>query len=93
MSEITTVSLEGLKPAKNIRFIKAQWWDITSRFVIVFVRTEKDNERALRMDMNKKAFLDYLGDNVLDEYVRSKSGDIWNAVAHAMRESENTAAL
>lgn len=87
MSEITTVPLDGLRSAKGIEFVKAQWWDISSRFVIVFVRTAEAGEKPLRMDMNKRAILDYIGDEYLDGCIRAKSIEIWSVIASAMRES------
>ncbi len=83
MSEpATSVGLDGVSASGSVRFIRAEWWDNASRFAVV-VANGPFGEKRLRMDINKQAFLDYFGDEKLDNFVRASALSIWEVIARA----------
>jgi hypothetical protein len=55
----------------------AEWWNEDSKCVVVRGSTMKDREDfALRLDLDKRAFLDRVGNDETDELLRTKAPEI-----------------
>lgn len=78
--EIRSVDLAEAPSTRDIRFVEAQWWDDKSPLVVVVCRYHDDVTR-LRMDLDKKSFLDHLEDPGDDNYVQRSSKRVWEIVA------------
>jgi hypothetical protein len=79
-----TIHLQDrVPPANGISFLRAEWWDDSSRFVLVrYSRDGKEPELGLRLDLDKKIFLDHIEDsNSLDQAVQQRVNLIWQIVA------------
>jgi hypothetical protein len=69
--------------AGNISFLRAEWWDDSSRFVVVryAVKGEEVKTRGFRLDLDKKVFLDHISDDPkLDKEVQNRVDPIWHIV-------------
>jgi hypothetical protein len=68
-------------------FLRAEWWDDHSRFVLVRYALEgKEQEFGLRLDLDKKIFLDHLPDPKLDEIAQFLAKPIWEFIVQRRRE-------
>jgi hypothetical protein len=81
MAETTTIDLT--QRIESFRFVTAEWWDEKSKFVVVRGSTEKDSEDfAVRLDIEKRAFLDHVSNPMTDKLVQSQASQIsqlvWN---------------
>jgi hypothetical protein len=85
MTEIKSIDLDQRVPdAKYVRFLRAEWWDDRSRFVLIRYATDgKEKDLGLRLDLDKKIFLDHVSDPDTDKIVQSRVGKIWEIVAAA----------
>jgi hypothetical protein len=78
------VNLKGKgTDADGVAFLRAEWWDPSSIFVLVH-DSYKDHEAelGLRLDLDKKVFLDHMPDPNLDAEVQKRVHSIWKIVAH-----------
>jgi hypothetical protein len=71
-----------------VSFLRAEWWDPSSRFVLVrYSRKGHEEELGLRLDLDKRVFLDHLSDDPhLDADVQSRVETIWKIVAQERSE-------
>ncbi|HJS84224.1 MAG TPA: hypothetical protein VJ779_02055 [Acetobacteraceae bacterium] len=86
MVNVNDASLEGrLEWIGPVRFIRAQWWDEAPRFALLRFAFEHGEEQqlGLRMDLDKKAILDSIGDQNLDAAIQQQAEQIWRAVVEA----------
>ncbi len=84
MADIKTIDLEEVvKPALPwLSFLRAEWWDDSSRFVLIrYSLKGKEQELGLRLDLDKRVFLDHLDDPELDMFVQYQVENIWRVVA------------
>lgn len=81
---VKSIDLTGaVKNANDISFLRVEWWDDSSRFVLVrYSRAGKEQEFGLRLDLDKKIFLDHFEDTDLDKKVQTLVEPIWSIVAH-----------
>jgi hypothetical protein len=95
MAETTTIDLT--RRIELFRFVTAEWWDENSKFVVVRGSTEKNPEDfALRLDIEKRAFLDHVSNPEADKLVQSQASQIsqlvWSERAKLQRRRELGAA-
>ena len=80
MAEIRSINLAEIPSKNGIDFIEAQWWDDSSPLVVVLYSYHGDVMR-LRMDIDKRAFIDHLSDPSRDKTVQNLALPIWEIVA------------
>lgn len=92
MSEyvIHSIDLAELPSKDDIKFIKAEWWDDQSPLVVVVCR-HRGELAKLRMDLDKRTFLDHLTDARGDKAVQSLSLPVWEIVAKQRFQAESAA--
>ena len=78
-----TITLDLSSRMQLFRLLTAQWWDENSKFVVVSGSTKKDPANfTLRLDLEKRAFLDHAPNPHTDELVQSQVHEIsrlvWN---------------
>ena len=78
--EICSINLAEAPSNQNIGFIQAQWWDEKSTLVVVLCHHHGDLTR-LRMDLDKRSFLDHLKDPRDDSDLQSFAAQIWEIIA------------
>lgn len=85
MADVESVDLtKRLKPAGELVFLSAEWWSKSSRFALVrYSYQYKEQEFGLRLDLDKRVFLDHLEDPKLDKIIESYAKIIWEIVADA----------
>jgi len=83
MADIKTIDLKYITQAAPwLSFLRAEWWDDSSRFVLIRYSLEgKEQELGLRLDLDKKIFLDHMDDPKLDTIVQHEAENIWRVVA------------
>jgi hypothetical protein len=69
-----------IPPMDNIQFRQAQWWDDDSPLVVVLCSYHGDEVR-LRMDIDKRRFIDHLDDPRADNAVQERVLPIWEIIA------------
>jgi hypothetical protein len=72
MAETVTIDLSSHIDA----FLKltAEWWEENSKFVVIRGATKKDADKfALRLDLDKRAFLDHVDNERTDKLVQSQA--------------------
>jgi hypothetical protein len=79
----TTTRLDLSKQIKLFHLLTAEWWDENSKFVVVRGSTKRESEDfALRLDLEKRAFLDHASNPKTDQLVQSQvhliSQLVWN---------------
>ncbi len=82
-----TVNLRGRIPdAGTIRFLRAEWIEPNPHFVLIrFAMGSKEQEYGLRLDLDKRAILDEIGDAETNQLVKERARDIWGLVAERAR--------
>jgi hypothetical protein len=66
-----------------LAFLRAEWWDDRSRFVLVRYSLEgKEHELGLRLDLDKKIFLDHFNDPYLDKFAQAMVRPIWEYIVY-----------
>jgi hypothetical protein len=89
---MTTITVDLSKELEFFRLLTAEWWDENSKFVVVRGSTKKDPENfALRLDLEKRAFLDHLSNPKTDELVQSQVLLISQLVWHERLRQRNAA--
>jgi hypothetical protein len=82
--EIRQIDLQKymVPDAGDISFLRAEWWDDSSRFVVVryALKREEVKTRGFRLDLDKKVFLDHVSDPKLDKEVQDRVDKIWHIV-------------
>jgi hypothetical protein len=90
MPEINSIDLRGkVADAGRVHFLRAEWQVPHSRFVIL--RYSVDNKEpeprfGLRLDLDKVAILDDIGDPATDVAVKDRAKQIWDIVIMYRRE-------
>jgi hypothetical protein len=68
-----------------LRLTRAEWWEEAPRFVLLrFEDGIGMRPYGVRMDMDKKTFLDSLDDLPLDNQLRAKKDEIWRLIAERL---------
>lgn len=83
MTEIERVDLHKIPDAGMIRFLWAEWKQPRSPFVVIRYSLDgsKDPEPlGLRLDLDKRAILDDVGDPKTSELVRAAAQAVWDVV-------------
>jgi hypothetical protein len=89
MAETRTVDLSARMDA--FRKLTAEWWEDKSKFVVVRGATgERSAEFALRLDLDKRAFLDMAADEETDRLMRSHASEIAELVWNERRNRMTT---
>jgi hypothetical protein len=86
MAQVQSIDLSSkLKQPGELTFLSAEWWSKSSRFVLVrYSYKDEEQKFGLRLDLDKRIFLDHLDDPKLDEFVqRFYARIIWQIVADA----------
>jgi hypothetical protein len=89
IEEPKTIPLDGVRPAHGIEFIRSEWWG--SRFALIFTRDLSGAEKSLRMDMNKRSFIDHYNDKEADVEIQARAEDIWKIIAGAINRISSRA--
>lgn len=75
MPETIVVNLSSRVEA--FRFLTAEWWEEDSKFVVVRGSMRKDSEDfALRLDLDKRAFLDHVPNEKMEKLLRRQAEHI-----------------
>jgi len=70
--------LEDIGP---LRLLRAEWWKEAPQFVLLrYSLNGRENERGVRLDVDKRAILDSVGDENLDSVIRERLAVIWSVV-------------
>jgi hypothetical protein len=84
MADVKSIDLKIEKGP--LYFIRAEWWDDRSRFVLVRYALEgKEQELGLRLDLDKKIFLDHLP-GPFDEIAQLLARPIWEFIVRRREE-------
>lgn len=86
MVEVRCASLEGKLPEIGgvLRIERVEWWKEAPHFVLLrYSVGGRVADHGVRMDLDKKAILDSVGDAELDIALRKKRVDIWRAAVEA----------
>ncbi|MGA3206156.1 MAG: hypothetical protein ABSF12_26985 [Bryobacteraceae bacterium] len=90
MMNVKAISLKGRIPSlEGIEFLCAEWWDDSGdlpRFVVIRYTEASGGEKSLRMDLDKRIFLDHLTDPEKDRAVQDQVLRVWGIVAEDLRE-------
>jgi hypothetical protein len=89
-----TFTLDLNRHLKSFRVLTAEWWDTESKFVVVRGATKKDPEGfALRLDLEKRAFLDHVPNTKTDELIQGQVSEISRLVwSERLKQREELAA-
>ena len=69
-----TVTIDLSSRIEPFGLLTAEWWEEDSKFVVVRGSTKKGHEIfALRLDLDKRTFLDHLSNEKTDELVQSQA--------------------
>ena len=83
----------NLKPkielSGGLTFCKAEWWDNDPRFVIVTYSYKNSDEKSVRMDLDKRRFIDQQDDTHLDELIRIQTDSIWKIIIDELELSHS----
>jgi hypothetical protein len=81
------VDLREVPNAGAVHFLKAEWQVPRSRFVILRYSMH-GNERplGLRLDLDKVAILDDVGEETTDAAIKSRAKQIWEIVINYRRD-------
>ena len=82
MAEPNSVDLHGkISDIGAVHFLRAEWQNPQSRFVLIRYAVDAKEERyGLRLDLDKKAILDDVGDAATARAVKECAQDIWKIV-------------
>ena len=87
---VKAISLKGRIPLlAGIEFLRAEWWDDLGdlpQFVVIRYSEASGGEKSLRMDLDKRIFLDHLTDPEKDRAVQDQVLRVWGIVAEDLRE-------
>jgi hypothetical protein len=88
MPETTSIDLRGkVADAGRVRFLRAEWQVPNSRFVILRYSVDDEEPRfGLRLDLDKVAILDDIGEPATDAFVKERAQQIWDIVISYRRE-------
>jgi hypothetical protein len=88
MPEINSVDLHGkVADAGRVHFLRAEWQVPHSRFVILRYSVDDEVPRfGLRLDLDKVAILDDIGDEATDRAVKDRAKQIWDIVIRYRQE-------
>jgi|HubBroStandDraft_6_1064221.scaffolds.fasta_scaffold2089628_1 hypothetical protein len=84
MPAIKSVLLEGkIDDAGALRFLRAEWWRDRSRCLVIrYALNKEEQPLGLRLDLDKRVFLDMVDDPRVDaSYVRALAPKILSIVA------------
>jgi hypothetical protein len=87
---IHSIDLAELPSKPHFVFIEAQWWDDQSPLVTIVCRHHGDVTK-LRMDLDKKTFLDHLADPREDRAIQRLAIPVWEIIAKERFQLESTA--
>jgi hypothetical protein len=80
MVDVKTIKLPPFEKGP-LRFLRAERWDDQSRFVLIRYALEgKEEEFGLRLDLDKKIFLDHLPDPELDQLAQYLLKPTWGFI-------------
>ena len=84
MAEPNSVDLHGkISDIGAVHFLRAEWQNPQSRFVLIrYAVDEKEEPYGLRLDLDKKAILDDVGDAATATAVKARAQDIWKIVVN-----------
>ena len=92
MSDTVTVPLNAvIETSRKLVLLHIEWWNDLSRFVVVkYTVDDQQLEFGLRIDLDKRVFLDHIDDSSLDDLVQVLAPALCDHVArfrsgHAMR--------
>lgn len=85
MADIKFVDLQNkVTDIGPIHFLRAEWKNAKSRFVLIRYSIDgKEEPFGLRLDLDKMAIMDDVGDDDTSRAVRACARDIWNVVVAA----------
>jgi hypothetical protein len=87
---IHSIGLAELPSKRDFVFLEAQWWDEQSPLVTI-VCSHHGDATKLRMDLDKKTFLDHLDDPLEDRAIQLLAMRVWEIVAKERFQIESTA--
>jgi hypothetical protein len=85
MLRTNVITLEGkIEDIGPLHFLRAEWQqDKISRFVLIrYALDGQEQPLGLRLDLDKKALLDSVGDPELDKSVQATAATIWSIIAN-----------
>jgi hypothetical protein len=79
---VKSIDLDNKFEMSPLSFLRVEWWDELSRFVLVrYSLSGKEQEFGLRLDLDKKIFLDHFDDKELEKIAQDMVKPIWDFVA------------
>jgi hypothetical protein len=83
MQTIKSVRLEGkLDDIGALRFLRAEWWRDDSRCLLIrYAWDKKEQPLGLRLDLDKRVFLDKIDDPNVDASIQALTAKILSIVA------------
>jgi hypothetical protein len=84
MAELNSIDLHGkISDIGTVRFLRAEWKNPQSRFVLIRYSVDaREEPYGLRLDLDKKAILDDVGDAATATAVKACAQDIWKIVVN-----------
>jgi hypothetical protein len=82
MAELNSLDLRGkISDIGAVQFLRAEWKNPLSRFVLIrYAVDAKEEPYGLRLDLDKKAILDDVGDAATASAVKARAQEIWKIV-------------
>lgn len=86
MATVTTVELP--KSSSGARYSAiAEWWGDRSHFAVVRFLVGGIEKFSLRLDLDKRVFLDHAPDAETDQAIQARVQTIWSDVVRAKRST------
>ncbi len=76
---IRHINLDELPARDGVRFVEAQWWDARAPFAVI-VCLYRGELMKLRMDLDKRVFIDHVEDERLDGVIAAAAMEVWEVV-------------
>jgi hypothetical protein len=73
----------------DLKFFKAEWWVNDPRFAIVTYSYKNSDEKWVRMDLDKRRFIDQQDDTHLDELIKMQTDCIWKIIIDELESSHS----
>jgi hypothetical protein len=83
MVKVEYADLRGkLAAVGPVTFLRVEWWLQAPRFVLLKFSIEgEEQKQGIRMDIDKHAILDSVGNDSLDKELQNNAQKIWQVVA------------
>jgi len=78
-----------IESSGDLTSLRPSGWDNDPRFVIVTYSYKNSDEKWVRMDLDKRRFIDQLDDTHLDELIKMQTDRIWKIIIDELESSRS----